>query len=633
MADMKQAILSHFNGNFESFYRKYLPNIENIGGAEWRAVCPFHQDTDPSFNFNATTGQYLCHGCGKKGDIFHFYGKMNSLATGPDFGRILNGICSDFGISKSDRARPSSPGQPRVRITATYDYHDADGKPLFQVCRKEPGKNGRSKDFTQRRPGADGQWIYNLKGVDPVLYHLPEVMKAPEVLLVEGEKDADNLLALGFTATTCPMGAGKWRSEYSMALKGKAVVLVPDNDEPGRQHMGAVAQAITGQARSIKLLQIEGLPQKGDISDFIEGFGGDADAAAERISMMIDGCPEHEPPKKEKVCFLSSMKCLEVTGEYTNMLGKESWLLKNLLIKNQITTFIAQNGAGKTAICFDYAAPAILRTFPEINIFYLDLDSPASDHPRMYAAGQSYGDRFKWHNPLTQGKDEKVVLRLLLDHIRQNTPMRDFLFFFDTLKKFCDLMGKSSVKGFYNMLRQLTALGATVVLLGHANKYRSNQGLLIPEGVGDVKSDTDALIFVERVNTIGGQYASTVVDPDKGAKVRGVYDPLSFFIESESREVSLSTEYAQPPNYLEPKKDHKISDDEIHERIKAFLRKQDGHVGQQEIVAHFHGKIGKNRVTKILAVFSVFESKTTMPDQIFYSVASFNNAHSYSISD
>ena len=51
-----------------------------------------------------------------------------------------------------------------------------------------------------------------------------------------GEKDVDNLVQLGLTATTNPMGAGKWQESYSEILKGANVVILPDNDEPGRNH-------------------------------------------------------------------------------------------------------------------------------------------------------------------------------------------------------------------------------------------------------------------------------------------------------------------------------------------------------------------------------------------------------------
>jgi 5S rRNA maturation endonuclease (ribonuclease M5) len=332
---MKNTIQSYFSCNFEPFYRKYLPKIEKIGGDEWRALCPFHADKDPSFNFNATTGQYFCHGCGKKGDIFHFYGKVNGLSTGPDFGKILRGIASDFGIETTK--------QVRERITATYDYRDINGRLLFQVCRIEPGKNGKAKDFRQRRPNGKKGWVWNLKGVEPVLYRLPEVSKAVEVLVVEGEKDADNAQTLGFTATTSPGGAGKWKDSYSQWLKGKRVVLIPDNDNPGREHMAKVAASINGNAASIKLLNIPGLQTKGDISDFLSGFG-DKGEAAERLAMMIDGCPSYNPPKKatleDAILDIGQFHRLEIV--------QRKAYLKPWLKENSIVLASGWRGVGKT---------------------------------------------------------------------------------------------------------------------------------------------------------------------------------------------------------------------------------------------------------------------------------------------
>jgi DNA primase len=110
------------------------------------------------------------------------------------------------------------------------------------------------KDFRQRRPDGNGKWIWNLKGIQPVLYGLTNLQSAHEVLIVEGEKDCDTLAELGFIATTCPMGAKKWREHYNESLIGKQVVLIPDNDNEGRQHMAQVGAAIKDVVASLKWL-------------------------------------------------------------------------------------------------------------------------------------------------------------------------------------------------------------------------------------------------------------------------------------------------------------------------------------------------------------------------------------------
>jgi hypothetical protein len=63
---------------------------------------------------------------------------------------------------------------PKRQIVKTYDYCDADGTLLYQVCRLEP------KDFRQRRPDGNGGWKWGLEeNQRRVLYRLPEFASYP----------------------------------------------------------------------------------------------------------------------------------------------------------------------------------------------------------------------------------------------------------------------------------------------------------------------------------------------------------------------------------------------------------------------------------------------------------------------
>lgn len=287
---MKKTIENHFAGGYEMLYEKYLGKVEKIGKGEYKALCPFHDDTNPSLNFSQDTGQYYCHGCGEKGDHLTFYAKIKNLDIKKDFRKILKDIGDDFGISKV-REIP--------KIVKKYNYTDENDNPLFQVCRMEP------KSFRQRRPKGVGGWFWDIKGVRRVLYRLPEVVKANEILIAEGEKDADNLSEIGFTATTNPMGAGNWKPEYNKYLKGKDVVLIPHNDDEGQKHMQQVAASLIGTIKSLKVLDLPDLPDKGDVSDFIEKFE-DKEQAAEGLSMMIEGTAQYKPKKERQTRFTSA---------------------------------------------------------------------------------------------------------------------------------------------------------------------------------------------------------------------------------------------------------------------------------------------------------------------------------------
>jgi putative DNA primase/helicase len=132
------------------------------------------------------------------------------------------------------------------------------------------------------------------------LYNLPEVAKAHEVIIVEGEKDADILVRLSdptgakFISTTCPMGAKKWRSHYNQYLKDKNVVLIPDNDPQGKEHVEQIASSLYGTARSIKIVKLPDLPDKGDITDFGRNSTDDGETA-EQLSVLIENAPVYKP--------------------------------------------------------------------------------------------------------------------------------------------------------------------------------------------------------------------------------------------------------------------------------------------------------------------------------------------------
>src|SRR5262249_34270575 len=133
------------------------------------------------------------------------------------------------------------------------------------------------KEFKQRRPDGAGGWINNLKGVTPFLYRRNELLEAvalgKRVHIAEGEKDVDALIERGLAATTNPMGAGKWRDEYSNDLLGADVVVFPDNDRPGRRHVEKIVASLTGRAARISVVELPDLPEHGDVSDWIKRGG------------------------------------------------------------------------------------------------------------------------------------------------------------------------------------------------------------------------------------------------------------------------------------------------------------------------------------------------------------------------
>ena len=175
-------------------------------------------------------------------------------------------------------------------IVSTYDYVK-NGRLIFQVARFEP------KSFAQRHRNDRGEWELGLAGIETCLFHHDEVVDADDIVcLFEGEKDANRGRELGLAATTAPMGAGKWRPQYTATLAGKEVALFPHNDEPGRRHMEHVAGELTAAGCTVRIVNLPGVGHKGgDFSDWcdLERTGDDL------AGILIRATPAWTPSEQE----------------------------------------------------------------------------------------------------------------------------------------------------------------------------------------------------------------------------------------------------------------------------------------------------------------------------------------------
>ncbi len=163
----------------------------------------------------------------------------------------------------------SSPGPGTGAPVACYNYLDADNKLLYQVIRYQP------KQFRTRRANQSGGWTWGLADLEPTLYCLPEVIQAHTIVVLEGEKDVHTARSLGlppgWAATTSPFGAGQWRPAYSELLKGKNVILCPDTDLFGQNHLKQMVFSLLGKAREIKIVHLPGSAK--DLSEWVERGG------------------------------------------------------------------------------------------------------------------------------------------------------------------------------------------------------------------------------------------------------------------------------------------------------------------------------------------------------------------------
>ncbi len=197
-------------------------------------------------------------------------------------GRILvycHGQCDQETVVAALRERglwPSGNGHPapapsRARelrsVEAIYMYAAADGTPRYRVVRYRP------KAFEVWHPNGAG-WLRGLAGAELVPYRLPQLTAAgpgATVFIGEGEKVADRLASADLISTTSPFGAGKWPAAWGERyLQDRHVVVLPDADEVGAKHARTVADSCSGHAASVRILDLPGLPEHGDVVDWLD---------------------------------------------------------------------------------------------------------------------------------------------------------------------------------------------------------------------------------------------------------------------------------------------------------------------------------------------------------------------------
>ena len=227
------------------------------------AICPSHNDKSPSLTASCNSEKILV-----------------KCQAGCSFDAVV----SVLGMEQSQFFAPKEKLLSK-KIVARYRYEDKEGNHAFDVVRFEP------KNFRPQRP--DGKW--SLEGVERVPYRLPQMLEAIQVgkgiVLVEGEKDVEAATNIGLVATTFAGGAGKWHKEYSKWFQEAKVICLPDNDDAGRKGMHIIATEIVKVAKSVRWLELPDLPEKGDLSDWLNIPDNDKKV----FEILVTNAPQWDP--------------------------------------------------------------------------------------------------------------------------------------------------------------------------------------------------------------------------------------------------------------------------------------------------------------------------------------------------
>jgi Protein of unknown function (DUF3631)/CHC2 zinc finger len=275
-------------------------------GAELIGPCP-RCGGDDRFAINTKKQVWNCRGCGSKGSVIDLVMSLD----GVDFKAACTTLAGEPPPKPNGKANGKYHDNYGAipKTVAAFEYCDENGAVLSVVKRLEFEKpdgtfvlepdGKRKKIFPQYRPDPNkpGRLLKGVEGVRCVPYRLPELIEAiasgHTIYIVEGEAKADLLWSWNLPATCCAGGAKKWKAEHAAFLKDADVILVPDHDDAGWQHISIVGASLVGIAKRIRVLILPDLRPKGDVIDWARSGG-----TREQLDELVAKAPDWQAAEK-----------------------------------------------------------------------------------------------------------------------------------------------------------------------------------------------------------------------------------------------------------------------------------------------------------------------------------------------
>nr|DAW80300.1 MAG TPA: dsDNA helicase [Caudoviricetes sp.] len=230
-------------------------------GDKTQCNCPAHNDKQASLTITK----------GRKCTLFHCHA-----------GCTLEDILSSAGLEKKDTFYDTEPqrtnwrayveSREKRRIEAVYNYVSCNGQYAFTKIRLEGKKllygileNERfSYGLPRNTPRKSLKAIYgSVQALNKA------ISECKPIFIVEGEKDVDTLTKQGYISFTYG-GVNDWQVDFAELVKGADVVILADNDEPGKTVADTILRDIQSVVKSAKIIvPMPDIP-KADITDYFQ---------------------------------------------------------------------------------------------------------------------------------------------------------------------------------------------------------------------------------------------------------------------------------------------------------------------------------------------------------------------------
>lgn len=335
---------------------RFLESVERlkmVKPGQWTASCPSAKhkrgDVRPSLSINRGNGSgmlFHCHGGCSPEDVLAGVGMTwkNILPLRETARRTPSPAAAS---QASTEKQKDSPG-----AITRYEIRDASGAPLAVHVREDhPVGKKIWWELPDGTKGLAGRKLETLPlyGID----RLPAAAK--EIIIVEGEKAADALIKNGIAALGTVTGASGTPGDDALRpLLSRTVYLWPDNDKPGREHMGRIETALLRLGHGdVRVINWKGAPPKGDAADLFVLEG-----ARDEFDTLIDEAQVFTGTQTEPVTAPAIGPKAPLFASLSSLLANprpQRWLVKGLIEAPSTVMVFGASGSGKSFITVDLA--------------------------------------------------------------------------------------------------------------------------------------------------------------------------------------------------------------------------------------------------------------------------------------
>lgn len=215
------------------------------------ALCPFHEDSNPSFSVDLKTGKWHCFTEDESGNFVSFWAKINGIDTTEAYKAIL----AKYGVAQ-EKPKPA-PKQKKSESNGLGSYsieqYSTDKKLpvdfLQDTCKVSTGRerngttylkmpyikaDGQEATYRKRFAKKEFRWRTGSSGKICLYgeWRLQAIREAGWAILVEGESDTQSLWFMGLPAIGIA-GASMFKSEQTETLQGLKLYIHKEPDQGG----------------------------------------------------------------------------------------------------------------------------------------------------------------------------------------------------------------------------------------------------------------------------------------------------------------------------------------------------------------------------------------------------------------